>query len=177
MLCKQTATTILACLICHSIQAQCSWAEAEHFLALNMYHEARGEGVEGMMAVNEVVHNRLESPLYPDTPCAVVKQPSRNPQEPQRCSFSWWCDGKADTPVKDVTVPLRKLDTWKDAKRWEQAKSIARMSLLMGYGLAKFGKPATLFIQCKIKKKVKWDWKKVEFVGRVGNHCFYVERK
>lgn len=41
-------------------------------LALNIYHEARGEPVEGQIAVAQVTLNRVDSPRYPDDVCAVV---------------------------------------------------------------------------------------------------------
>lgn len=37
-----------------------------------MYHEARGEGDEGMLMVAEVVLNRLDDPRFPKTICSVV---------------------------------------------------------------------------------------------------------
>lgn len=74
-------------------------------LALNMYHEARGEGTAGILAVSYVVLNRVNDSRFPDTICGVVKQghhiktkegtsqPIRN-----KCQFSWYCDGKSDQP-------------------------------------------------------------------------------
>lgn len=50
-------------------------------LALNIYHEARGEGIKGMRAVASVVMNRVRSKLFPDTVCDVVSQPAQ---------FSWY---------------------------------------------------------------------------------------
>jgi cell wall hydrolase len=41
-------------------------------LALNIYHEARGEPVDGQIAVAQVTLNRVASPDYPDTVCEVV---------------------------------------------------------------------------------------------------------
>ena len=72
-------------------------------LAMNIYHEARGEPLAGQLAVGLVTMNRVESPRFPDDICSVVKQgrywqgnPVRN-----KCAFSWWCDGKSDTPQDD----------------------------------------------------------------------------
>ena len=44
-------------------------------LASAVYFEARGEPVEGQLAVAEVVLNRAASSRYPDTICEVVEQP------------------------------------------------------------------------------------------------------
>lgn len=72
-------------------------------LAMNIYHEARGEPLAGQLAVGLVTMNRVKSPRFPDDICSVVKQgrywqgnPVRN-----KCAFSWWCDGKSDTPQDD----------------------------------------------------------------------------
>lgn len=46
-------------------------------LAQAVYFEARGEPIEGQLAVAEVVINRAKSGLYPDNFCDVVTQPSQ----------------------------------------------------------------------------------------------------
>lgn len=43
-------------------------------LALNVYHEARGEPAAGQYAVAKVTLNRVASPRYPNTICEVVYQ-------------------------------------------------------------------------------------------------------
>ena len=43
-------------------------------LALNMYHEARGQGIAGELAVSAVVLNRVNDKRFPNTICEVVKQ-------------------------------------------------------------------------------------------------------
>ncbi|OCX61205.1 hypothetical protein BFP70_16490 [Thioclava sp. SK-1] len=60
-------------------------------LADVLYHEARGESVQGQVAVAEVVLNRVEDPAFPNTVCGVVHQSNR-----RGCQFSWTCDGKSD---------------------------------------------------------------------------------
>jgi spore germination cell wall hydrolase CwlJ-like protein len=52
-----------------------------------LYFEARGEPVAGQVAVAEVILNRADSPLYPDSVCGVVGQ---------GCQFSFACDGRSD---------------------------------------------------------------------------------
>ena len=44
-------------------------------IAVAVYHEARGESLEGQMAVAKVIMNRAASGKYPASWCAVVKQP------------------------------------------------------------------------------------------------------
>jgi N-acetylmuramoyl-L-alanine amidase len=54
--------------------------QQEQCHALNAYHEARSEGIKGMMAVIKVVNNRVKAKGYPSTPCGVIFQ---------RKQFSW----------------------------------------------------------------------------------------
>ena len=81
-------------------------------LALNMYHEARNQGTAGLLAVSNVVLNRVQDERFPDTICGVVKQgPTRKSWRENggmipiknRCQFSWYCDGKSDEPSDEVT--------------------------------------------------------------------------
>jgi len=65
-------------------------------LALNDYWEARSEVLAGRIAVARVVLNRAMDPRFPSNLCDVVKQ-TRTGQM-HKCQFSWYCDGKADTP-------------------------------------------------------------------------------
>jgi spore germination cell wall hydrolase CwlJ-like protein len=63
-------------------------------LAQAIYFEARSEPVRGQRAVGQVVLNRVASPHYPDTICDVVHE---NAHLPNRCQFSFACDGEPDT--------------------------------------------------------------------------------
>jgi len=49
--------------------------EEANCMAVAVYHEARGESVEGQLAVARVIMNRAASGKYPTTWCGVVKQP------------------------------------------------------------------------------------------------------
>ena len=42
-----------------------------------LYHEARGEGKEGVLAVASVIQNRVLSGVYPDEHCQVIHQPKQ----------------------------------------------------------------------------------------------------
>ena len=76
-------------------------------LADNMYYEARNQGTAGIIAVSNVVLNRVASGMYPNTVCEVVRQGlhreswrkdgSYHPVK-HKCQFSWYCDGKPDKP-------------------------------------------------------------------------------
>ena len=85
-------------------------------LALNVYHEARSQGTAGLFGVTAVVLNRVNDKRFPNTICEVVKQgPTRESWKTKqhkdlldderiyypvrnKCQFSWYCDGKNDTP-------------------------------------------------------------------------------
>lgn len=49
--------------------------EQANCLAVAVYHEARGESLQGQLAVANVIINRTNSPKYPDSWCEVMKQP------------------------------------------------------------------------------------------------------
>jgi len=90
--------------------------ESAQCLALNVYHEARGQGTAGLFGVTAVVLNRVNDSRFPNTICGVIYQgPTRESWKTRihknlsaedriyypikhKCQFSWYCDGKDDTP-------------------------------------------------------------------------------
>ena len=89
-------------------------------LALNTYHEAKNQSLVGQIATAQVVMNRVEDNRFPNTICEVVKQGPTRPswEDPKkeypikhRCQFSWYCDGKDDTPNNE--------------KAWRKAQDVA----------------------------------------------------
>jgi len=77
-------------------------------LALNIYHEARGENLDGKLAVASVTMNRVEHQKYPSTICGVVYQgihylnwKGNETPKKHKCQFSWYCDGKSDAVYED----------------------------------------------------------------------------
>jgi spore germination cell wall hydrolase CwlJ-like protein len=66
----------LAALIVDHAATATTGAE-QHCLASAIYFEARGESIEGQLAVAEVVLNRTRSGRYPTTICEVVRQPAQ----------------------------------------------------------------------------------------------------
>ena len=74
-------------------------------LALNIYHEARGQSIAGQIAVGQVTLNRVRDKRFPNTICEVITQGPHRPSWKgtgemipvrHRCHFSWYCDGKSD---------------------------------------------------------------------------------
>ena len=85
--------------------ADLQYQEQLQCMALNIYHEARSDSALGQEAVGMVTMNRVYSDKYPDTICDVVYQAHVNSKgNPIRnkCQFSWYCDGKNDTPHDTV---------------------------------------------------------------------------
>lgn len=68
-------------------------------LALNIYWEAKTESIVGQQAVAHVTLNRVRSPQFPNSICAVVHQ---GWERGRMCQFSWYCDGRTDLPHDDA---------------------------------------------------------------------------
>ena len=73
----------------HIDRARFSAAEV-HCLSEAVYYEARGETFAGQAAVAEVIMNRVNHRVYPDTICGVVYEGS---ERTTGCQFSFTCDG------------------------------------------------------------------------------------
>jgi spore germination cell wall hydrolase CwlJ-like protein len=139
-------TIALAIAIAQPVFAECDYNRQIHVLALNMYHEARGEGEKGMQMVGEVTLNRVDHPAFPDNICDVVYQ---------RGQFSWTRKGD--------TTPYEK-------KMWERSLEIAEKLVRKEALLYNTG--ATHFMSRKIKNPPAWA-RTFERVAVVGNHVFY----
>lgn len=126
-------------------------------LALNLYHEARGEGEVGMRAVAAVTFNRYLDPAFPSTICGVIKQPAR-----RGCQFSWWCDGKVDAP--------------RDQKCWSQVLALARQ-IAREVRHQTFRDP-TVGARYYHAQSTTWHesdqwWRGLAWTATIGGHTFY----
>ena len=91
-------------------------------LAKNIYHEARGEPIEGQIAISNVVINRVKSKQFPNDVCSVVYQKNQIsfinrilqiiPINIPGCQFSWTCDSMPD-------------NLFLEKKAWENSQKIA----------------------------------------------------
>ena len=111
-----TAIVLAGVVTTVAIQTQQVPERSAECLALNMYHEARGQGTAGLFAVSAVVLNRVNDKRFPNSVCEVIEQgPIRESWKTRqhkdlpkykrqyypiknKCQFSWYCDGKSDTP-------------------------------------------------------------------------------
>jgi hypothetical protein len=120
-------------------------------LAEALYFEARGESLAGMVAVGEVVLNRVDSDAYPDSVCGVVKQGTG---ELHRCQFSYNCDG----------LPERV----SEADAWDRVARVARVMLDGHPRLLTLG--ATHYHADHVRPR----WSRVfERTAEIGEHIFY----
>ncbi len=124
-------------------------ASAElHCLALNVYHEARGENEAGRFAVASVTMNRVRSPRFPSTVCDVVWQPAQ---------FSWTRDGRSDRPY--------------EVAAWTAAMEVAIRTFW--HQVPSNVGAATFYHHEMISPR----WAKAKrVVARVGKHVFYVPK-
>jgi len=86
-------------------------------LATAIFFESRGEPKLGQMAVGQVILARVADYRYPDTVCEVVKEGyyySWNPEIPipDKCQFSFWCDGKPETIEDPVAYEWAEEIAW-----------------------------------------------------------------
>ena len=123
-------------------------------LALNMYFEARSEPIAGQIAVAEVTLNRVASPHYPNTVCEVVLQDNS-----EGCQFSWWCDGKSDTPT--------------EPQAFQRSKALAKMMIKDGEYISVVGKDVTLYHAQHVTPY--WS-NNLNYSKQVGNHIFYAKK-
>jgi spore germination cell wall hydrolase CwlJ-like protein len=117
-----------------------------------VYYEARGESLRGQAAVAQVVLNRVKSPSFPKTICAVVFQGAGLGKAD--CQFSFVCDGSMRAP--------------RDENAWDKAQHIAARAL-SGAVVAEIGN-ATHFHATSLAPQ--WGDGLIK-VATVGLHVFY----
>lgn len=81
-------------------------------LAEALYFEARGETVEGLFAVSEVIINRVASKRFPNSICGVINQGTGRKFA---CQFTYTCDGRPEH-----------ID---DKRAWDRVGKVARAAL------------------------------------------------
>lgn len=122
-------------------------------LAENMYFEARGEPLEGQIAVAAVTLNRAKKKYTAKTVCDVVKFKVKN-----ICAFSWTCDDKEDViRDKKTFTELHKIaynmyGKFKSGKQYDQTDGALHFH-------ASYSEP-------------EWMEAKVRLV-KIGEHIFY----
>lgn len=134
-----------------ALQPAAEGGEQWQCLAEALYFEARGESVQGMFAVGEVILNRVDSGLFPDTLCSVINQGTGRKYA---CQFTYTCDGLAET----IAEP----------RAWERVGKVAR--LLMDGAPRALTEGATHYHT----KAVNPSWARVyPRTASIGSHYFY----
>jgi spore germination cell wall hydrolase CwlJ-like protein len=122
--------------------------EQANCLATAVYFEARGESVEGQLAVARVVMNRAGSGKYPPDWCSVMKQPWQ---------FSF---------VNPRTGQYPAVDTGSAA--WARAQGVARLAIA---NVVPSLEPDVLWYHANY---VAPSWgRRLNMVERIGAHIFY----
>lgn len=127
-------------------------------LAMNIYHEARGDNLAGKYAVADVVINRMHDDRYPDNICDVIyegRQYANGQMIRNQCQFSWYCDGKKDTPT--------------NRDSWRESQEIAYKILVLG-DFRGITEGATHYHATYVDPT--WN-RRMQHIGRIGEHLFF----
>lgn len=128
-------------------------------LALNIYHEARGESIIGQHAVAQVTMNRADRD--PKKVCSVVTASKQ---------FSWTNDSFKLVKKTKGGYALTEKGEPKDAWAWEVSRRIASATLARANEPDYFVRGAT-FYHCTWVRPV---WRhQFKLVTIIGNHKFY----
>lgn len=122
-------------------------------LAKNIYFETRASSLADAMSVSDVVLNRALHSKYPNTICGVVHDGYKKGKH--SCQFSWYCDGKSDTP--------------KNKTAWEKSRKYARDFYIHGQYVG-ITEGATHYHANYVSP---WWAPTLDRVTRIGSHIFY----
>ena len=123
-------------------------------LALNVYHEARGEPLAGQYAVAEVTMNRVASPRYPNTVCEVVYEKNWDYIRHRYVAGFSWTEFDSVAKLKEKT--------------WQQAWDVANAVYFKRYVPKLQG---VLFYHAR---RIRPSWARGRRpVARIGRHVFY----
>ena len=120
--------------------------EQANCLATAVYFEARGEALEGQLAVARVVMNRAASGRYPSNWCAVVKQPAQ---------FSFVQRGRF--PAVDPNCAA-----------WRKAQAITRLAI--SNAVPSLSQDVLWYHADYVAPS--WG-RRLSFVQKIGTHIFY----
>jgi len=117
-------------------------------LADNIYYEAGNQSTQGKLAVAAVTINRVKSPKFPKSVCAVVYQRTK-----RVCQFSWVCEGK-----KSI----------RSAQQYSESKKVAEKVLLSGANHGILGRNVLFYHADYVNPR--WNLRRV---AKIGDHIFY----
>lgn len=126
-------------------------SENWYCLAEALYFEARGESLRGQIAVAEVILNRVDSGLYPNSVCGVVQQ---GQSRRNACQFSYNCDGKSNRIGNDGVF-----------------NELGQLAYVMLSGAERRLTGDALFYH-NTTVRPRWS-RKMQRTARIGRHIFY----
>ena len=141
------------------LSSNTDYLQQHECLAMNIYHEARGDSELGQQAVGFVTMNRVYDKRYPNTVCDVVYDAhldSRGFPLRNKCQFSWYCDGKSDKPRSESS--------------WQEARRIASKVLSRYGSVDDFTQGSIMYHASYVNPY--WA-KSYERVVRIDSHIFY----
>lgn len=125
------------------VEALLAIALEKECLAKNIYHEARGESIDGQLAVAEVTLNRVLDPKFPNTVCEVV-----------------WDSGQFSWTAKEPKI--------KNKESWKQVSQLVEEIATNQTELLEIG--AVFYHEKSIQPYWSESFTRV---GRIGSHVFY----
>jgi spore germination cell wall hydrolase CwlJ-like protein len=124
-------------------------------MAENIYYEAATQSYAGKIAVGQVVLNRVKTPGYPRTVCAVIYDGSQNVKT-KTCQFSWTCQDH------------KGID--KSSNYWAESQKVAADLLSKKGQLIDITEGALNYHADYVKPA----WAKtLKFVAQIDQHLFY----
>jgi spore germination cell wall hydrolase CwlJ-like protein len=119
-----------------------------HCIAVAIYHEARGESLDGQLAVARVIMNRAASGKYPGSWCGVVKQPWQ---------FSFVNPRTGSYPAVNEA-----------SAAWRKAQAITRLAI--GNAVPSLSNDVLWYHADYVAPS--WG-RRLSFVQKIGTHIFY----
>ena len=125
-----------------------------------VYHEARSEDMLSMLAVANVILNRVKHKKFPNTICEVVHQGKYWKDNPVRdkCHFSYWCDGRPER-FTDMTGLIKSINVAEMSLKGIQVRQTSHATHYHAYYVTP-----------------KWASNPAfKVLGQLGTHIFYLD--
>ncbi len=125
-----------------------------------LYHEARSENIIPMLAVANVILNRVKHKKFPNTICKVVHQGKYWKGNPvrDRCHFSYWCDGRPEK-FTDITGLIKSINVAEMSLKGIQVRQTSQATHYHAYYVTPKWASNSAF----------------KVLGQLGTHIFYLD--
>lgn len=122
-----------------------------------LYFEARNQPLQGQFLIAQSIRIRVMSKYYSNDVCSVVRSKDQ---------FSYYWDGKPEKV--DYKNPIER-------KAFYNAKRIAEVYAEDDFPLDNKFKYVTMYHASNVNPD--WDYSKLVYVGQIGDHKFYEEKR